>query len=76
MKCTACGYDDTEQGPVNTDRIKIDGTGTKEKFIELRNVARPPFGYVNNNGTAKMTGEPALLFACPNCGTVKMDIVC
>lgn len=62
MKCTACGYDDTEQKPVKTERICIYGTGQKKPFIEI-------YGILT-------TTRAIPLYACPNCGTVRMDNGC
>ena len=62
MKCFACGYDDTEQKPVKTERICIDGTGQKKPFIEI-------YGILTTTGAIP-------LYACPNCGTVRMDTRC
>ena len=69
MKCTACGYDDTEQKPVKTERICIDGTGQKKPFIELHGATTcrdKDLDYPLN----------VTLYACPNCGTVRMDNGC
>jgi uncharacterized Zn finger protein len=70
MKCTACGYDDTEQKPVKTERICIDGTGQKKPFIEL-------YGLSDVVKRGRLVIRNAIpLYACPNCGTVRMDTGC
>ena len=62
MKCFACGYDDTEQEPVMTEYGCIVGSGKKEPFVEIYGI---------------LTTTMAIpLYACPNCGTVRMDNGC
>ena len=73
MKCFACGYDDTEQEPVMTEYGCIVGSGKKEPFVEIIGC----FMKYNFNTAGDITGsECADLYACPNCGTVRMDIGC
>jgi hypothetical protein len=71
MKCFACGYDDTEQKPVKTERICISGTGKRKRFIRIG-----PTTLMDNTvyGVGGYTHIP--LYACPNCGTVRMDNGC
>jgi len=73
MKCTACGYDDTEQKPVKTERICIDGAGQKKPFIELHGATIGPW-FTESSG--KIVGVPVTIYACPSCGTVRMDTGC
>jgi len=71
MKCFACGYDDTVQGPFKSEHLVIYGTGPKEKFIRIG-----PTTLMDNTvyGVGGYTHIP--LYACPNCGTVRMDNGC
>ena len=73
MKCAACGYDDTEQEPVMTEYGCIVGSGKKEPFIEIYGSI---IGPLNAESSGKIVGVPKTLYACPNCGTVRMDTGC
>lgn len=73
MKCTACGYDDIAQEPFKSEHLVIDGTGPKKQFIELHGATIGPW-FTESSG--KIVGVPVTIYACPNCGTVRMDNGC
>lgn len=73
MKCTACGYDDIVQEPFKSEHLVIDGTGPKKPFIELRSNV---FVYTYDETKTIDGSKYVELYACPNCGTVRMDNGC
>lgn len=76
MKCAACGYDD--QSNID-ERLRDDGV---KQFIELSVVERGPFfagtpydwPAGKSGAPAVMRGSPTKILACPQCGTVRIDI--
>jgi hypothetical protein len=60
MTCRACGYGD--------------GQNETQEFIEVVGLEDGPF-YVAGNieGITKRKGIPVKAFACPSCGTVRID---
>ena len=72
MKCFACGYDDTP-GTVSLDVLVKDGDmipNGKKPFIGIYGTITGPL-FVESTG--KIVGKPKTLYACPNCGTVRME---
>lgn len=68
MKCAACGYSDVVQEHIVTERFSIEGTGDKKPFIPLS----VTFHEFRNEDGYHATGIK--LYACPVCGTVKMEV--
>jgi hypothetical protein len=73
MECEACGFDGLEIGDY--------GEGYNEvEWIELAVVERSPFFvgtpdyYPGDSVRAIKRGTPTRLLACPQCGTVKIEV--
>jgi hypothetical protein len=64
MKCFACGYRYKEMVDENFDDDYKEVSDGKESFIQLQNTIMNPNSYEEH--TAK-------LYACPICGTVRME---
>ena len=77
MKCFVCGYD--EEGLArNLEFAKANGLDEileierkLKPFIELHGATIGPW-FTESSG--KIVGVPATLYACPNCGTVRMEV--
>lgn len=61
MECKTCGYDSAYEWPEHGEREKP----AKEPFIKLDGMQR-----LDEYGSTII----AKVFACPKCGTVKLDI--
>lgn len=76
MKCAACGYSDVgnEMQGHRHDRMS-DGS---KPFIEIFGSERGPGEYIilrdGWQDKAVFSGVPVKLYACPVCGTVKMEV--
>lgn len=86
MKCAACGHDYQGDTPIELRYgeiipfIKIIGC-EKEPFKTTLYSISPitgmevPFRENSHlSATQRTTGVPVTLYACPNCGTVKMEV--
>jgi hypothetical protein len=72
MTCKACGYD-TKKPITVIDKIlkHVD----RPAFIELRGCIKDPFYSIFTIGKGtEETGTKIRLYACPKCGTVKMEV--
>lgn len=78
MTCKACGYDDNQARRDSHFQVHPEKV---DEFIDLAVVERAPF-FVGTpdvwpdgmNTPAIKRGTPVKLYACPKCGTVKMEV--
>lgn len=90
MKCKACGFDQgkavsdqefAHKALANAPKLLKSLKEVAElKFVELAIAERAPFfaGTIEGRGgdcQAVIRGTPTTLYACPRCGTVRIDIV-
>lgn len=84
MTCKACGYDE-EKAKQNADFCDTMGPDWKnaqettraycKPWIELHGIERGPFTVnCGPGGEPVEVGQPAKLYACPHCGTVRMEV--
>lgn len=79
MECKACGH--TDDFPYGRPRGWTDADEERNKFIELTIVEKGPFfagfpeGWLSGKTPAPAIkrGNPVKMFACPECGTVRVS---
>ena len=80
MKCTACGYYYNDKNPNEYEiETKLGHGGTMKIVYKNKNGGKPFIEICGLSGEVRRSGSLIIrnttpLYACPNCGTVRMDI--
>lgn len=73
MKCEACGYDDHGNSHEWVESATTD-KGEKIQIVHKTNTSPFRKYYIKAAITTPGFIETEVLFACPNCGTVRMEV--